>query len=73
MKDDADRVLFWENDSQFKQREKIAMYDFMIIYRDLGVVIISYHWASDNTHLYCTCEKKVAKNNIAPLHENTFQ
>ncbi len=59
--DDADRVLLWENDLQFKKVKKlqyvISQYStyrsiVIIFYHDLGIVIIFYHGASDYSHPY---------------------
>ncbi len=56
--DDADRVLLWENDLQFKKVRKshymISRYPtyhniVIILYRDVGIVIISCRVTSGNS------------------------
>ncbi len=58
--DDADRVLLWENDLQFKKVRKISIYDFLIPnimqYHDnitlshYHIVIIACCGASGDSH-----------------------
>ncbi len=59
--DDADRVLIWENDLQFK---KVKKSQYMILQyppyrnimitsnRDFGIAMISYRKASGDSHSY---------------------